>query len=701
MSILDQPAKSTEPEPTQPAGSCCEGVSAQAPPVALPTCPACGPVEARESSGASGRWWRLGAALVISGQSMVFGLAWNLYRDEVGEAAVAEQLGATGYWIYHGVLLASALAVLGLLGGPLLRRNWAALLQRRVTVELLFALTLLGALGGSLVSTLTGTGAVYYEVVAIVLCVYTFGRLASERSRGAVLAAADRLRQQFDTAYLLRSDGRTESVPVSQISAGQQVRVLPGEAICVDAIVESGQSYVSETSLNGEPLPVVRRAGDRVRAGTIAVDGTLTLRVTHAWGERVLDGILRTVGEARMKPSTLQVQADAITRWFVPVVVTVSLGTFVAWLILASWPVALFNAMAVLLVACPCALGLATPVAVWGGLQRLTTWGLVARSGQLLDDLARVTTVCFDKTGTLSEHELVAVDLLITSACPLTRTELRTALATAEAPFAHPIARALVRAAEGPDNPWQLEHSRVHPGQGIEAEICAGERRHTLRIGEPGLLGGNLGESETVGLDDSAASEWRSVFVSVDGVPAARVTLLENLRGEVGRIFQNLQQQGLSVEILTGDPQPLWKRIEGVKLQCGLSPANKTARVEALQSSGERVLFVGDGLNDAPVLATGSASLAMGQGAELATASADGVLLGENLEAVPKAISLGRKVRQGVRHNLYFAAGYNGIGIALAAFGQLHPVVAALLMVGSSAFVSVRALRSTQATEGL
>ncbi len=674
------------------ATGCCEPVQ----PAPVAACPSCGPLEATAASASSLHWWRLGLALVIAGQSMVFGLAWNLYVEEVGPAAVQEELGPAGFWIYHGVLLASALAVLGLLGGPLFGRLLQALRRPSITVEALFVLSLAGAMGGSMVSTFTGEGAVYYEVVAIVLCVYTFGRMASERSRVSAIAAANALRQRFDTARVLDDDDSERLQPVGAVEQGARVRVHPGEGVPVDGIVLNGTSYVSETSLTGEPLPVVRRPGDRVQAGSTLVDGMLELEATAVLGERALDGILRTVGEARMKPSTLQQQADAITRWFVPVVVAVSVATFGVWLALASWPVALFNAMAVLLVACPCALGLATPVAVWGGLQRLTQWGLVARSGQLLDDLARIDTACFDKTGTLSEAELVAVDWRTTPAFADRRALLKAAVAAAEAPYPHPVARALRR--ESPGHSWMLEQTQTVPGQGIRATLVdADGLRWELWVGGLDGLGEDArGVLESLADSARTALAGRLVGVCVNGEPAAVVFLEENLRGEVGAVFARLKAQAIGVEVLTGDPQPRWTCIEGAQVRAGLSAEAKLARVRLLQGEGRRLLFVGDGINDAPALANGSVSLAMGQGADLARASADGVLQGESLEAIPRAIALGRQVRRTVRQNLYFAAFYNGIGMALAAFGVLHPVVAALLMVGSSAFVSTRALRSTQ-----
>ncbi len=339
-----------------------------------------------------GAWLRIGIGVAVAAQAMVFSLAVNLTPAEGG-----------AYWLVHGGLMASAAGVLVFLGRDLLGAAWSAARSRRVTIDLLFLVTLLGALGGSLTSTFTGTGAVYYEVVAVLVVVHTLGKLAGARSRAAALRAAEAVAENYERCTVRRADGGEESRVVAELRGGERVVVAPGGAICVDGVIAEGRAYVEEAAMTGEWRAVARGPGERVWAGTHAVDGRLVV-VADA-GARRLDGVLRAVAEARLAPSELQAQADRLMAWWLPVVTGVAAATFLGWWVVGGvvWTRALFNAMAVLLVACPCAMGLATPVAVWGGLAKLARLGIVARSGDFLAALARVDTVAFDKTGTLSE----------------------------------------------------------------------------------------------------------------------------------------------------------------------------------------------------------------------------------------------------------------------------------------------------------
>ncbi|HQU09769.1 MAG TPA: HAD-IC family P-type ATPase, partial [Opitutales bacterium] len=336
-------------------------------------------------------WIRLGIALVIAGQAMMFGLGMNMSAPEAF---------STTYWVLHGLLIASTLAVMGLLGVGLVRETWAACCRREVSVEGLFLLTALGAFFASLISTLRGVGAIYYEVVAITLIIYVIGKTLGLQTRSKALAEVKRLREDFSHVKVRLADGALIQKAVCDLLVGECVWVMPGEAIAVDGEVIDGQSLVRETALTGEPDAVRRSLGDRVLAGTYTVDGSLL--IAPKLGDRVLDGILRTVEHARLEPSRWQIQANKLMQWFFPFVVLVTIATFLYWWAVGPWDVAIFNSMAVLVVACPCALGLATPLAVWGGLAHLATRGLVASSGRFLDTLADVKRIVFDKTGTLT-----------------------------------------------------------------------------------------------------------------------------------------------------------------------------------------------------------------------------------------------------------------------------------------------------------
>jgi heavy metal translocating P-type ATPase len=619
-------------------------------------------------------WLRVGIGVAVAAQAMVFSLAVNLTPAE-----------GAAYWLVHGGLLAATLATLVFLGRDLLGGAWAALRARRVSIDLLFLVTLLGALGGSVTSSLTGTGSVYYEVVAVLIVVHTLGKMAGARSRAAALRAAEVVAERFEHCTVLRAEGGEERCAVRALRGGERVRVSPGEAIAVDGLVAEGRSYVEEAAMTGEWRPVPRGPGERVWAGTHAVDGRLV--IIAAAGPRRLDGVLRAVAEARLAPSALQAQADRLMRGFLPVVTGTSLATFVVWLLAgAPWERALFNAMAVLLVACPCAMGLATPVAVWGGLARLARLGIVARSGDFLVALARVDTVCFDKTGTLSAERCTVRGWTVAEAWRGREAELRRVVAALERGLAHPVARALAEEPEAGDEADEPEarELRVEAGRGVEARV---EGLGRVRVGEREFCGASAAKGE-----DGAKSVW----VTVDGAEAARIELGESWRLGLAETLAGLRGLGLELEVLTGDPAAP-EALEGVPVRRGLSPADKEARVRELTARGRGVLFAGDGVNDAAAMSAAAASLALRGGSDLARAAAAAVCAGDDLRRLPEAIAVARRVVRGVRGNLLFAAAYNVAGMVLAAAGLLHPVAAALLMVGSSTLVGVRALRSAEA----
>ncbi|MFA6287930.1 MAG: heavy metal translocating P-type ATPase [Opitutaceae bacterium] len=618
-------------------------------------------------------WLRIGAGLAVAGQSMVFSLAIN----------VTPAAGA-GYWVVHGGLIACAVAVLVFLGGDLVRSAVDALVARRISVDLLFLVTLLGAFTGSLVSSFTHTGSVYYEVVSILVVVHTVGKMLGARSRLAALRAVDRTRQTFDTCRVRLDDGQIEDRPAKTVSAVDRVVVAPGGAIAVDGEIVSGRGYVQAMSMTGEWRPVPHGPGDRVLAGTFSVDGSFEIRATP--GPRRLDAILAEVEQARIAPSRLQRQADRLMAWFLPLVAGVSVATFFFWLTRVPWDRALFNAMAVLLVACPCALGLATPVAVWGGLARFARFGLVARTGDFIEVLARCDTACLDKTGTLSGESLRVLEWRSTSEWASADHEawLKAVVNGLEASSHHPVAKALKEVCHLLSDKLVFGEVREEPGLGVVGQVRDAVGAWVeVRVGERAL---HAGLAPDGGRDD------KTIYVTVDGVLAAEITLGETWREGLAETLEELKVLGLSVEVLTGDPHP--SADLGVPVSGCLMPADKQERVAELVAAGRTVLFAGDGVNDAAAMSVAQASIAMRGGSELARAAAMAVFAGDDLRFLPEAIRVARKVIASVRGNLLFAAGYNILGMALAAAGMLHPVAAALLMVGSSAWVSVRALRS-------
>ena len=356
---------------------------------------------ASDSTRLAGEWLRIGIAAMVAVLSMTFGLAVNISPPAPDARP----------WI-HGVLAFSAVIVFALVGGPLCRRAWMELRAGRIVVEQLFLVGIVGAFAASLHCSLTGHGAIYYEIVAILLAIYNFGSIIGDRRRELVRRAADSLREQFDHCARVAPDGGEERVAVSAIQIGDRIVVRPGDGVPIDGCVRTGTGFVREASITGEPFPVVKRPGDRVLAGGHTLDQALTIEATSPGSARQLDQLLDAVRAAQMQPSVLQYEADRMVAWFLPAVLLIAVFTGVGWTIGAGWITGLFNALAVLLVACPCALGLATPIGLWGALGQLAQRGVVASSGELIERLARVDTVVFDKTGTLSDDEMTLVDFV-------------------------------------------------------------------------------------------------------------------------------------------------------------------------------------------------------------------------------------------------------------------------------------------------
>lgn len=646
-------------------------------------------------------WLRIGAGAAIAAQAMVFSLAVNL-----------AEVSGWAYAVVHGILILSAVGALAFLGSDLVRSAWEAVRERKVNIDLLFLVTLAGALAGSLISTFTRAGSVYYEVVAILIVVHTTGKLLGARSRMAALRAADATREKFECCDVVQADGSVRNVRVADVLVGARVRVAPGGPIAVDGEIVSGCGYIQETSMTGEWRPEPRGPGDRVLAGTYSVDGSFEIRVES--GTRKLDAILDTVRAARLAPSRLQQQADRLMAWFLPLVVGVSVATFCWWTAHGPWERALFNAMAVLLVACPCAMGLATPLAVWGGLAGLAEIGLVARTGDFLGALAGADMLYIDKTGTLSADALAVREWRIEPTFSGHEAWLKAAVGAVETNIKHPVAQALADACHSLDdkragamqaNLVEVRARRIVPGQGVIAEVAGPTGGLiSLAVGEAGL-GSAAGNSNAKAdevchlLDDKRAE--KVVYVFGDGRLVATVVLEEQWRVGMAEALGKLREQGFAVTVLSGDPRASEAlRDLPVAVQAGLTPAQKLEQVEQAVRAGRTVIFVGDGINDAAAMSAAHASVAMQSGAELARASSLAVFVGDDLRFLPRAVELARTVRNSIRRNLLFAAGYNIVGMALAAAGVLHPVAAALLMLGSSVFVSVGALRSGRSLPG-
>lgn len=651
-----------------------------------------------ESHELSRLWIRITIALVLGGQAMMLGLAVNNTPPDPYSFA---------FWVTHSLMITSAVVAIFLLAAPLIKETYITLSQKRVTVESLFTLSMIGAFAGSLISTIRGHGDIYYEVVAIVLAIYTIGKTLGLRSRKKAIEQVEALRNEYNFANIEETiDGKNQlrKVHIQDLPANTRIVVGPGEAISVDGIVLSGQSYVEEAALTGEPLSNIKQKGSQVYAGTHCTDGTLTIEATTPFGQRMIDQILTTVENAQLKPSRLQTQADRLMKVFLPVVIFFSVLGFIGGWGRGHWSDGVFNAMAVLLVACPCALGLATPLAIWNTLWQLSKIGLVCRSGTFLDVLTNTNRFIFDKTGTLSEEGLYVDSFFITDKSTFSDEQIQGIIEATQRSIEHPIARALRawlqdEVTQKPLTkraPYTLENLKMLPGLGLEAslngptETEANAKVH-VKMGDLAAMSPTAQEYfKTIGIPQGSK---RSIYISIQNEPNAYVTLREKLREGIETIFSELTLEHIESTILTGDRSTNWENIQGVKIEKGISPEGKRLRVEEYQKQGDTVVFVGDGVNDAGAMATSDASIAIGGGTSLARSTSDAVLMSQSLRPLPVAVRMARSMQKTIKESIIIALIYNTFGMAMAAMGVLHPVVASLLMLVSSAIVSWRALK--------
>jgi heavy metal translocating P-type ATPase len=636
----------------------------------------CGPAEPFNLAA----WWRIGVGILIAGNSMTVSLAVNTSEISPKEADVV-----------HAVLGGLALLSLALLGGPLLRNLWRSIAERRITLEALFISGVIGAFTASAVAALTGHGDVYFEIVSILLVVYAFGQQVTTGARERALSATRAWAPEHTVCRRIDDQGNASEVVLDEVVVGDLLRVDPGETIPVDGTLESGTAWVREAEMTGEGFAAVRRPGDAVWAGTHPLDAGLVVRATAVGGERRIDGILDAIDHARAQPTSWQHRADRLVAFFLPLVLTIAGATFAVWTHLEGWTVGLFNAMAVLLVACPCALGLATPLAAWAALARLAGRGLVARSGAVVEALEAVDLVVFDKTGTLTRSTLSLLDLT-TRGDGDDRQRVQRAIQILEDASSHPIASAFRELV--PDPAGTAADTRVLPGVGLTGRVSLdGVPPESWTIGDPDGLGiADDPEWATLAGMLCAPSGARRIAVVRDGSPAAAAAIDEHPRTGWQEALADLRELGLATEVLTGDRAERADNLGVDRVLAELDPDDKLREVRDHRAGGRRVLLVGDGVNDAAAMAAADVGIAVSDGAELALEVADLSWHGGDLRTIPWAVDLARRTVATIRSNLAIALAYNAVGISLAVAGILHPVAATVLMTCSSLVVTWRAI---------
>jgi Cu+-exporting ATPase len=552
-------------------------------------------------------------------------------------------------------------------------------------------------------------GHVYFETSAVIITLIKLGKMMESVNKGRTGAAIRKLMDLSPKTAVVIRDNKEEEIPLALVRKGDRLIVRPGESIPVDGIVSEGESAVDESMLTGEPLPVDKKIGDKVTGGTLNQFGQIKFDATRVGKQSALSQIIHLVQQAQGSKAPIQALADRVAAVFVPVVITIALVTFGAWwLMVGDGEQALVRFVAVLVIACPCALGLATPTAIMAGTGKGAEQGVLFKNSESLQTVSNIDTVVLDKTGTITKGKPKVTDVVVSGSKMDMKSLLQTA-ASVEQGSEHPLGKSIVRAAMDKNlSLWTPEKFRAHGGAGVQAEY----QKQIWRVGKPKWfddmgwstqsMGDVIARLQQEGKTAMAVFENKSAV----GVIAVADTLKEDSKDAVA----DLIDQGLAVIMMTGDHHQAATAIaQSIGIQQVLAdvrPEDKAAKVRQLQANNQsKVAMVGDGINDAPALAQADVGIAIGTGADVAVETAGVILSGESLKGVSKSIAISRKTMRTIRQNLFWAFAYNVLLIPLAAgvlspfeqlppmLRQLHPILAALAMSLSSITVVTNSLR--------
>ena len=581
-------------------------------------------------------------------------------------------------------------------GWPFFTRGWTSIVTRKLNMFTLIAIGVGAAFLYSLVATVApelfpatfrmhgGMVPVYYEAAGVVVALVLLGQVLELRARAATGKAIQALLNLAPkTARRMNADGTETDIPLAEILTGDRLRVRPGEAVPVDGIVIDGRSSVDESMLTGEPLPVAKEATSAMTGGTVNGTGSIVMEAQAVGSDTMLARIVRMVAEAQRSRAPIQAVADRISGWFVPLVIAIAIASFAVWSLVGPEPRighALLNAIAVLIIACPCALGLATPMSIMVATGRGAHAGVLVKHAEALQAFDKVDTLVIDKTGTLTEGKpkLVAIETIGGT----TQNELLALTAAVEARSEHPLAHAIVSAAN---------ERKLKLGEPDNFEVQVGAGISAIVDGRAVVIG-NAAQMQSIGVDstplnDAAEARRREgagvMLIAVDGKLAGLVAVADPIRANAREFIEALRKQGLRVIMLTGDnpttAQVVADAVGGLDgVHAELKPDDKARIVGELKAAGAKVAMAGDGINDAPALAAADVGLAMGTGTDVAIESAGITLTKGDLAAVVRAHALAKATMRNIRQNLFFSFLFNGIGVPVAA-GVLYPVLGILM----------------------
>ena len=602
-------------------------------------------------------------------------------------------------------------------GWPLFVRGWQSIFNRSLNMFTLIAMGVGVAYGYSLFAALfpqlfpasfrgsDGSVPVYFEAAAVITALVLLGQVLEIRARSRTSSAIKALLGLAPkTARIVREDGHEEDIPLERVAPGDRLRVRPGEKVPVDGVVLEGNSSVDESMVTGEPIPVEKKAGDRLIGATVNGTGGFIMRAKRVGSDTMLAQIVRMVSEAQRSRAPIQRLADVVSSYFVPAVVIAAVITFIVWAVVGPQPrmaYALVNAVAVLIIACPCALGLATPMSIMVGTGRGATAGVLIKNAEALETLEKVNTLVVDKTGTLTEGKPRLVST--TALAGFRETEVLRLAASLERGSEHPLAAAIVAGAEQKGLTLApAQDFKSTTGQGVTGRI----EGHLVALGNKHMMSelGVATDMASLKADAERKDGHTVMFVAVDGRPAGLIGVADPIKASTAEALKMLQDDGVRILILTGDnritAQAVAKQLGIDEVEAEVLPDQKASVVKRLQSQGRIVAMAGDGINDAPALAQAQVGIAMGTGTDVAMESAGVTLVKGDLRGIAKARRLSRATVRNIRQNLFFAFFYNALGVPLAAgvlypvFGLLlSPIIASAAMSFSSVSVITNALR--------
>jgi Cu+-exporting ATPase len=605
-------------------------------------------------------------------------------------------------------------------GWPFLKRFWSSLANRSPNMFTLIGLGTGAAYLDSVIATflpqvfpasfrgMDGAAPVYFEAAAVITTLVLLGQVlelrARQRTSGAIRALLNLAPLQ---AHLLDATEAGKDVPLDQVKRGDRLRVRPGERVPVDGVIREGASAVDESMVTGEPMPVEKASGDKVTGGTLNTSGSFVMEAERVGSETMLSQIVKLVSEAQRSRAPMQRLADRVAAYFVPAVVLTAILTFFGWIFFGPEPRfahAMVAAVSVLIVACPCALGLATPMSIMVAVGRGAHAGVLVRNAEALETLAKVDTLVVDKTGTLTEGKPQVGDIVVFEESEVSREQLLRLVASVERASEHPLAKAIVRAVEDEKLLTQsVEEFRATAGEGAEGKVAG---KHVL-AGSAKFLkerGAQLPAIKSMGVLAGGAASTTALYAAIDGKAAGAFLLTDKVKSSSAGAIQQLKAEGVRVVMLTGDraetAQSVARQLQIEEIKAEVRPEGKSEIIKNLKKEGRIVAMAGDGINDAPALAAADVGMAMGTGTDVAIENAGITLVKGDLRGIVRARKLSRATIRNIKQNLAFAFLYNVIGIPIAAgvfyplFGWLlSPMLASAAMSFSSVSVIANALR--------